>query len=124
VAAIAHPLPAEPELVDAVDLDHPGDGVGPGDAEVLYLPVPFEAVELVERPTSLPALVLFALGLSVAVVFAVSAPALAGLALVGGIIGGGILNAPAGDERRRTAAALGLPALALLGITAAFLSAV
>ena len=91
-------------------------------ADVIYLPAPFLDVELVERPTSLAALAVFGAGLLLAVVLAVSAPAVAGLSLVAGIIGGGILNAPAGWERRRTAAALGLPALGLLVITAAFVS--
>lgn len=103
------------EVVDAEDL---------AEGEVIYLPTPFLAVELVERPTSLPAIAVFGLGLLLAVVLAVSAPAIAGLALVSGIVGGGILNAPAGWERRRTAAALGVPTVGLLVITAAFLSSI
>lgn len=127
VVAIAVPQPSDldtNEVVDdpAVEELHSDDDAELG--EVLYLPSPFLDVDLVERPTSLPALAVFGAGLLLAVALSVSAPAIAGLSLVTGIIGGGILNAPAGWERRRTAAALGLPALGLLAITAAFLSSI
>ncbi|QGG95781.1 hypothetical protein [Actinomarinicola tropica] len=83
---------------------------------------PFLAVEEVERPTSPVALAIFGLGLLVAVSLALRAPGLAGLAFVGGVVGGGILNAPTGMERLRTAAALGVPTVALGIITYAFVS--
>ena len=97
------------------------------DAEVVYLPDVedgFADVRSVERPTSPIALAIFVLGLVAAILFMGSAPALSGLALVAGIVVGGIVNAPAGRERRHTIAALGVPALGLLALTGAFVSSI
>lgn len=74
-----------------------------------------------QRPTSFTALAIFLAGLATAAVTVAQAPGLAAAAIVVGIIGGGIMNAPAGPERRRTIAALGLPTVGLTALTFAFI---
>lgn len=112
------PQPAHEDHLALLDLT---DEHARFDVDDLY-GTPFVDVEEVERPTSLVALAVFGLGLLVAISLALTAPGWAGLAFVGGVVGGGILNAPAGAERLRTAAALGFPTVALGIITYAFVS--
>lgn len=112
----------------AISVPHPDDHLGAvaplvdlKEGEVLYLPSPFLEEEAAP-PRSWLAIGLFGFGLALAVVLALSAPALAAAALVGGIVAGGIADAPAGWERRRTAAALLVPTVGLAALTAMFLS--
>jgi hypothetical protein len=117
VAAISVPHPADDRTVVAPLADDLSR-----DGEVIYLPSPFLDVDDHEPSTSGLALGTFGLGLAISVALAVAAPFLAASALVAGIVGGGILNAPAGPERWRTVAALGLPTVGLLVVTVLFLS--
>ncbi|MBK5222613.1 MAG: hypothetical protein JJE52_07005 [Acidimicrobiia bacterium] len=116
--ALSFPIPShhdDPEPFTAPDLTL----VEPSD-DLQWSPFDPALVDHPQRPTSLSALAIFALGLATAVMFVTSAPGIAAAAVVVGIIGGGILNAPAGVERRRTVAALGLPTLGLTVLTLAF----
>jgi len=118
--ALSFPLPSRDD--EAEELAPPNLALVAPVFELQWSPLDPHLVDNPQRPTSFVALAIFLVGLVAAAALVGSAPQVGAAAIVTGIVGGGVMNAPAGAERRRTVAALGIPTVGLTALTVGFLT--